>query len=117
MLTKLARTAAGNPHAGNLGRKENPSVLIHYRRREGNGDWWGFLQMFKNCSAETSACRKTKQTDNLSIPAMERSGPSASTDSAAVLLCLHTKLISLQMDDSAPDPAKTHEISFAELYF
>lgn len=35
----------------------------------------------------------------------------------AVLLCLHTKLISLQMDDSAPDPAKTHEISFAELYF
>lgn len=39
--------------------------------REGNGVWWGFLQIFKNFSAKNSACRKTKQTDNLSIPAME----------------------------------------------
>lgn len=72
--------------------------------------------MFKNFSAKNLACRKTK-TDDLSVPATERSNPTASTDGAAVLPCLHTELTGLQMDHSAPDPAKAHEISFAELYF
>lgn len=36
MLTKLARTAAENPHAGNPGRKENCSVLtkVHEEGRK-----------------------------------------------------------------------------------
>lgn len=58
-----------------------------------------------NFSAKNSACRKTKQTDSLSIPAIEE-WPYYSTDSAAVLLCLRTELVSLQVDDSAPKPPK-----------
>lgn len=61
---------------------------------KGNGVWWGFLQMFKNFSAKNLACRKTK-TDDLSVPATERSNPTASTDGAAVLPCLHTELTGL----------------------
>lgn len=96
MLTKFARTAAGNPHAGNLGRKENCSILMHIQEEGRKGIvWWCLLQMFKNFSAKISACKKPEQTDNLLVPAMERSGPAASTDGAALLLCLHTELISL----------------------
>lgn len=97
MLTKFARTAAGNPHAGNLGRKGNCSILTHIQEEGRKGiEWWPLLQMFKNFSAKISACRKPEQTDNLLVPAMERSGPTASTDGAALLLCLHTELISLR---------------------
>lgn len=37
MLTKLARTAAGNPHAENLRRKENGSVLTHIQEEGRKG--------------------------------------------------------------------------------
>lgn len=35
MLAKIARTAAGNAHTGNLGGKENNSISCTYRRRAG----------------------------------------------------------------------------------
>lgn len=37
MLTKLARPTAGNPHARNLGRKENPSILTHVQEEGRKG--------------------------------------------------------------------------------
>lgn len=37
MLTKFARTATGNPHAGNLGRKENCSILTHIQEEGRKG--------------------------------------------------------------------------------
>lgn len=37
MLAKVARTAAGNPHVGNLGGKENSCILMHIQKEGGRG--------------------------------------------------------------------------------
>ena len=37
MLAKVARTAAGNPHAGNLGGKENGCILMHIQEEGRRG--------------------------------------------------------------------------------
>lgn len=114
MLTKLARAALEIPFPG----KERKPLYTHTHAggEEGNGVWWGLLQMFKNFSAKTSACRKTKQTNNLPIPAMEEWPNCFHRWCCCPALPQHW---TRQSSDGrfCPCPAKTHEISSAELDF